>query len=232
MKKQGWLVGGSNADLQVYETRCSAEDARYERMTSYEEAKADAIAQLRAEMAPYLNRIAELENDVFKTSGRYPRFKVWRNHEFMVSAQNKTRATRMLGITRDEFDEVWDEFRNDGFWWYPMGYEEGVWIAFNNHRFEPCLNCDEAIEVVEEYIRRYETMAIEDLREFEPFPTLVRDERYGKPFEVLITKECYSGRVRVEILIEEGSPFTVRRTIFRDIPKIEPVSISWETEGF
>jgi hypothetical protein len=164
MKKIGWKVLGTESDRRVAEVRA---DEVGDTLSSYDEAKREAIQSLWEHAEPYLRRIQELEQDRFQVLGALPLCKAWRSRTKLVTAKTKKRAIELLGRSRYSFDADFSEAGGD--WWYHLAGEEAVWIEEQDERgkgtgvyLQP-VERDEADRVLEEQLSQYRTLTGETL---------------------------------------------------------------------
>ena len=165
--EKSWKVLGANEDIRIAECRIHNPN---ETSVSYEEAKATALHMLKEHVAPYLARIAELEQDHFAKSGALPPFRVWKRSygvEPVIAAKTKKRAMELVRESRYSFEFDWHEC--GGGWWNHLAQEEGVWIEKRDDLkhgtgiFYRPLAQEEAEQILETHISPYRTMDIEVL---------------------------------------------------------------------
>ena len=121
MKTTTWTTIGSEAELRIAQFRVQSDDPTM----TYHAAKEDALLRLRSHIAPYLERIHELETDLFMLRGQLPQLKAWSYGPYFVIARTKKRAAELTGKSRHSFNSCFSE--EDGDWWYEYAGEEGLW---------------------------------------------------------------------------------------------------------
>lgn len=165
MRKTTWQVTGTDANRHLYEVRVNDSD---DKLSSYEDAKQGALRMLREHIAPYLQRIDELEADQDRTSGALPPNKAWWSESGkVVTAKTKKRAIELLDESRYGFDLNFTEAGGD--WWYRLAREEAIWIEEidpdgqeTGNYFKPVVR-DEAARIIEELLSPFRTMPVSEL---------------------------------------------------------------------
>ena len=164
--KQGWILTGRDSNLEIVETRASDSEYTYGNLSTYADAKAEAIKQLQDHIHPYLQRIEELQNDAFADSGKQPPLKAWEKSgspRIVVAATTRKRATELAGISRYGMNHCWHQC--SGSWWYHLAHEEGVWgkNAPSTGVFYRPIAKQEADEIAERHLNEYRVMPIDRL---------------------------------------------------------------------
>jgi hypothetical protein len=215
MKKIGWKVLGTESDRRVAEVRG---DETGDTLSSYEEAKKEAVRCLREHVEPYLRRIEELEQDRFAVLGALPPCKAWhRRGDYLrsttvVTAKTKKRAIELLGWSRFSFDFDFSEAGGD--WWYHLANEEAIWIEEQDEQgrgtgvsLKP-VSRDEAKRILEQHLLPYRTMSAEDL-----VSRLGEDSKatslssQGTPYRIKLKVQKYEwkpGTVQIEARLDDG----------------------------
>lgn len=234
-----WNVVGWDADVGVLEVRASGSD---EAVRSYEEAKRDAVEKLKSHIRPYLDRIAELENDRFLERGALTPMRVWQAYSVrsaVVAAKTKKRAAELVDETKSGFDTRWYECFGDR--WHDLAQQEGVWIPHSNGNdpksedFQRCLTRDEAMEILRDFAQPYRDV---DPQKLLPLvgnkQTVKGTTENGVAYEIT-TEAWRSGgtppEITVHLRINDGSGVICLPQIFveREIPN---ESVAWKHEGF
>ena len=219
MKKIGWKVLGTESDRRVAEVRA---DEVGDTLSSYDEAKREAIQSLWEHAEPYLRRIHELEEDRFRVVGALPPCKAWRSRSKLVTAKTKKRAIELLGWSRYSFDSDFSEAAGD--WWYCHASEEAVWIEEQDERgrgtgvyLQP-VERDEADRILEEHLSPYRTMSSEDLlsRVGEESKATGLSSQ-GTPYRVTLTVQKWQpDTVQIEARLDDGLNKGCRRCEYVD----------------
>lgn len=248
MKKQGWILSGLDAGLEIYETRLSENETRFSRLTTYVEARDSAIKQLQEHVQPYLDKIAELQNDSFKVPNRLPTCKAWfQRHSTgvktsvcrVVAAKTKKRAIELAGISRYEFDNAFDDCL--GNWWFHLAQEEGIWVSDYNsaleekEKFVRPLSSVEACIIAEEMKERCRTIPFDGLLSMLGEEIVEEGEStLGTPYTVRVHIFPNESETRVRVNIDvtddlyHGGRFY--ETLNREIPSL--AEVDWVKEGF
>jgi len=195
MPRKGWRAIGNGPNLAIAEVRLSGS----EELTSYQEAKEEALVTLRNHVQRYLDQIERLESDNFAATGRLPEFKAWELSWYgrpytLVFAKTKKRAIELVEDTRYGFEESWEPC--EGTWWYEHCVEEGVFVEETDENdrgtgvFLRPLSREEKDEFAEQFIAPYRTISAEKLlskvgRQF----VSTGVGRHGTPFRVTVTVE-------------------------------------------
>jgi hypothetical protein len=243
MSKQGWIRTGRDSNLGIVETRASDSEYAYGELTTYADAKAEAIKQLKDHIQPYLQRIEELQNDAFADSGKLPALQGWFRHDsgrVVVTAKTKKRAMELAEISRYEMENDWEKC--DESWWYHLAYEEGVWCeridendAGTGVFFRP-IAWEEANEIIVRRLHKYRIMPIDRLI------TIVGQEEVESGESSMGTPYRFTARIRnsgcpteeicVEGVVDACLAGTSQQwaSIYREL--LQPQTIGWVKEGF
>jgi hypothetical protein len=240
MPRKGWRKIGNGSNLAIAEVRLSGSEV----LTSYQEAKEEALVTLRNHVQPYLDQMERLESDNFAATGRLPELKAWelswygRPHT-LVFAKTKKRAIELVEDTRYGFEESWEPC--EGTWWYEHGVEEGVFVeeTDENNRgtgvFLRPLSREEKDEFAEQFIAPYRTMSAEKLQSKVGRKFVSTGEgRHGTPFRATVTVEesYHSTELWVHAEVDDGlGYFGCGGACFhRKVPVSE--SCNWIKKGF
>ena len=240
MPKQGWRLTGDVPNLAIAEVKQHNDLG----LTSYSEAREQALTKLRRHVQPYLDQIERLESDECAATGRLPEFKAWQHsrgrRHTLVLAKTKKRAIELVEGTRYGFEESWEPC--GGTWWYEYAVEEGVFVeeTDENNRgtgvFLRPPSREEKDEIVERFAAPYRTMSEEKLlskvgRTF----VSTGEGRHGTSFRVTVTVEESHRRSElwVQAEVDDGLEHFGgggRAYFHRKVPASE--SCNWIKEGF
>ena len=240
MPMQGWRLTGDGPNLAIAEVKQQNDLG----LTSYSEAREQALTKLRRHVQPYLDQIERLESDEFAATGRLPEFKAWQHsrgrRHTLVLAKTKKRAIELVEGTRYGFEESWEPC--GGTWWYEYAVEEGAFVeeTDENNRgkgvFLRPLSQDERDEFAEQFIAPYRALSAEKLlskvgRQF----VSTGEGRHGTPFRATVTVEesYHSTKLRVHAEVDDGLGYFGGRgwaSFHRKVPVSE--SCNWIKEGF
>lgn len=237
--KTTWDVVGWDEDVRIIESKITGDNVP---VRSYEEAKRNALEKLQAKIRPYLDRIAELENDRFLERGALTPMRVWRAYSVrsaVVAAKTKKRAAELVDETKSGFDTRW--YENFGDRWHDLAQQEGVWIPHSNGNdpkaedYQRCLTRDEAMEILRDFARPYQDV---DPQKLLPLVGNKRTDKGttddGVAYEIT-TEAWRSGgtppEITVHFRISDGNDLIWLPPIVleREIPK---ESVAWKEEGF
>lgn len=235
MIKKGWMVRGQGAELQIVEHRASEQDYDFDKLCSYEEAKAQALQRLQEHAQPYLDRIADISSDTFKASRALPHFRAWYHSKRVVVAKTKKRAMELAHISRYEFENYWEEC--GGYWWYQLAQAEGLWVEDKDtSEFVRSMMKEEADGILASYETKCMSMDIQQLLSLAGSKIVESGESsVGTPYTVTVRiykPDWIPGQVHVNINVDDGLGWHGRFCTFlrRDIP--QPEVVDWIQEGF
>lgn len=243
MSKRGWILTGQNAGLSIIEVVASPKEDDYERLSTYSDAKAEAIKQLNDHIQPYLNRLEELQNDAFAQSGKLPALQGWFRHNsgrIVVTATTKKRAIELVKLSRYEIETHWRKC--DGNWWHHLACEEGVWCeergengSGNGVFFRP-IELEEANEIAVRHLNKYQAMPIDRLISLLGQECVENGKSsMGTPYRFKArisisgreTKEiCVTGNVDASLAWKSRGWASIKRKL--PIPQ----AVDWVMEGF
>lgn len=151
--RRTWKVVGAGSDLRLVEFPRDNEEAT----ATYQEAKAQAVAELEGVIAQYEQRLREIESDAFRERGKFPSLKAWAGHRVMVVASSQKRAAELLRTSVYGLRQYYRKTTGD--WWYEFAREESVWVkAEEAGQYVRALSDEDARNLVRDELLRYESM--------------------------------------------------------------------------
>lgn len=236
-----WNLLGNDAHLRIAESRRDP----FSTPTTYDEAKQQALDQLYHHVAPYLQRIAELESDHDKDAGSLPLLKVWETNNCrrkrLVVAPSKRRATELSQSSRYSFNRRYEEAHDD--WWYSIARNgEGLWIEEVDDQtkgtgiFYRPLERAEAEQIVENELAYYRRMSTDRLTaKIGQKTTSTGESALGTPYKITTSIDVFDwkpNQIHVGVEIDDCLEWWHSRVwshFSRPLPK---TTVDWRQEGF
>ena len=237
-----WAVVGNGAGLHISEV---GEAASADQLLTYDEAKEQALAQLRQHVAPYWERMAELMSDHDLEAGAYPTSKAWFmdricEGKVVVIARTKAQAIDFCKETRYSFDRHYSAAKGDS--WYRLARDgDGVWIEERDESnkgtgvFYRPIDQHEAEQTLEQALASYRTMRIERVAAMKgQVKRETRVTSVGTPYKltVHVTNSAWEpDTLLVYAEIDDCLGWWSSRAISSIERTIRP-AVDWKNEGF
>ncbi|TWU49345.1 hypothetical protein [Rubripirellula reticaptiva] len=238
MPNQGWRLSGDGPNLAIAEVK---QDNDID-ITTYLDAREQALTILRDHVQPYLEQIERLESDEFATSGKLPRFKVWQRNfnRQLVIAKTKKRAIELVRESRYGFDQSWALC--SGTWWYQYAEDEGVIVEETDDKEKGTgvylrpLSREESVAIAEAHLEPFRGMPIEKLAsQIGQTHEMTAESQHGTPYRVktVIDESYRRNQVMVEVNVDDRLQWWSglgQACLHRELPAQE--SCNWLKEGF
>lgn len=238
MPNQGWRLAGDGPNLAIAEVK---QDNDIE-ITTYLDAREQALTILRDHVQPYLEQIERLESDEFATSGKLPDFKAWQRNfnRQVIVAKTKKRAIELARESRYGFDQSWA--RCSGTWWYQYAEDEGVIVEETDDKkrgtgvYLRPLSREESEAIAEAHLEPFRATPIAKLAsQLGQTHVKTAESRHGTPYriETVIDDSYHSNHVRVAVQVDDRLQWWSglgQACLDRELPSQEPCN--WLREGF